>query len=190
MRDQSWTNLVVVVAAVVVVVAVSLLAVVVPGVSIPTRGTGAASTPTVFENLSIVRGSSGDYEYNQTQLSVPVNTMVVFTITNYDPSISLLPTPNDAVVTGTQNGTMTVVSAAAQATVGSLPTNDVSHTFTMSDAYYHLNVPVPPALAAGVPTHITFSMIFHFVGTGFAWGCVAYCGGPLMIGMYGTITVR
>ena len=188
MRDQSWSNLVAVVAAVVAILAVTSLAVVAPMATPPSVGSIPPNAPFGYYNLSIVRGPSGDFVYSQTQLSVPSDVVVIFTITNYDPTSSLLPTPSDAAVAGTQNGTMTVQSPGGVAVVNSVPTNDVSHTFTMSDAYYRLNVPIPPAYSAGQPTQVSFAVDFHFPGT-FDWGCVAYCGGPLMVGMYGTITV-
>lgn len=190
MRDQAWSNLVAVVAIAAVVVALPVLFLVVPGPAAPAQGASSASMPTVFTNLSIVRGPSGEYMYNETALSVPSDVRVVFTITNYDPARSILPRSSDAQVVGTINGTMTVASGGRVSTVTAVATNDVAHTFTMSDAYYHLNVPIPPASSATQPTTVTFAVVFSTSGENFAWGCVVYCGGPLMAGMYGTITVR
>ncbi len=158
---------------------------------VPTEGGGVGpGYPTVYRNLTIAYDPlAGDYVYTQTQLWVPADVLVVFTIVNYDPMRATLPAAGYARVSGTWNEQMQLAYGANGEMVDGLPTNDVSHTFTMSDSYYQVNVPIPPAESGGVPARVTFSLVFHFPGPYFAWGCVAYCGGPQMEGMYGSLTV-
>jgi hypothetical protein len=153
-------------------------------------GGGLSGSPTVYRNLTITYSPMyGDYVYSQTQLTVPANVVVVFTIVNYDPTSSALPSPSYALVSGTMNGREVVSYGTNETSVSGLSTTDVSHTFTMSDPYYQLNVPIPPAAPGGSPARVTFSMVFHFQGPYFSWGCDVYCGGPMMTRMYGSLAV-
>jgi len=154
-------------------------------------GGGLNGSPTVYRNLTISYDPSyGDYVYTPTQLTVPADVVVVFTIVNYDPMAAALPSPSYAVVSGTMNGRMMVSYGTNETSVGALPPTDVSHTFTMSGPYYQVNIPVPPAAPGGSPARVTFSMVFHFPGAYFPWGCDAFCGGPMMARMYGSLAVE
>ncbi|MCI4317787.1 MAG: hypothetical protein L3J96_04550, partial [Thermoplasmata archaeon] len=119
------------------------------------------------------------------------NVRVVFTITNFDPTTGMLTTADDANVVGTSANSIQVVSSVASSTVSKLPTSDVSHTFTLSDGSYRLNVPIPPAPTPGGSIQVTFSTEFTARGT-FDWGCVILCGTSNMQApeaMYGSLTV-
>ena len=192
MREQRWFNLVAVTVAL-SVLAVGAIAIAVPASGPTTAATaGGAGSPTVYRNLSIVyNAASGTYNYNNRDLTVPMNVRVVFTITNYDPSVGVLPTPSSAVVAGTFDGAMMMQRGGSMASMGALPLNGVSHTFSMSSGFYHLNVPIPPAASAAVPSQVSFAVVFHTPGS-FAWGCVILCGVPaqgMPDEMFGLVTV-
>ncbi len=192
MNDQAWFNTVAGFMVVLVVVAGAAVLLVLPtgsGTTAPSPGSPPA-IPTVYRNLSITyRASAGDYDYNSLQLIVPLHVRVVFTITNFDPSVAVLPSAVDAQLAGTFGGSMTVVDHGTTVTVGGLMANGVSHTFTMSNAAYHVNVPIPPATVGAAPVKATFAVVFDTPGT-FTWGCIVLCGAPTMTpGMFGEITV-
>jgi hypothetical protein len=158
----------------------------------PAGSTGERTGATVYRNLTIeFNAARSTYSYNTGQLNVPLDTRVVFTITNFDPSpASMMPKPSDAWVTGTMDGSMVVGSGPHAVNVTSLPAAMVSHTFSMSDAWHSVNIPLPAATAAG-PSRVTFAIVFTAPGT-FNWGCVIMCGSDDMSvpgSMYGTLTV-
>lgn len=192
MQDQSFFNLVAGIAIALVVIVAALAFVVAPsgGVTSPTVSAGSGN-PTVYRNLSIsLDPATGAYSYNVAQLAVPLHVRVVFTITNFDTSSATLPSPSDANVVGTEGGTMEIVTGGGGVTVGRIPTSAVSHTFSMSDPSYSVNVPIPQAVGQASPSVVTFSEVFDFPGT-FEWGCVVLCGTQDMGGtdsMYGTLT--
>lgn len=180
MDDAKWSNATAGVAALGVIATVLLLGFALPSVPSTNPSAGLNSIPTVYRNLTIAYSPTlHDFGYSATLLNVPLHTRVMVTIVNYDPSTAELPTPSDAQVAGTEGGTMTWTDHGVRVTSGSLSASAVSHTFTMSDAYHHLNVPIPPAGPDGSPAKVTFSVVFTVAGT-FAWGCVVICGGPMM----------
>jgi hypothetical protein len=193
MRDSAWFNLVAGIVAV-GIVAIGVVAVAYPTLSsAPTAyRPGTAQNPTAYRNLSIrFDPATGSFDYSSTQLAVPVGVTTVFTITNYDPGIAQVPSPADALVTGTVGNVMTVTSAGHTAQVRSVATGDLAHTFTMSNGPYHLNVPIPAASANGAPAVVVFSVAFQISGT-YNWGCAVLCGPGGMMArdmMYGTITI-
>jgi hypothetical protein len=193
MNDQSYFSLVAaaVLGIVLVLGATALLVTPSTPASPPTAGTGVPG-PTVYRTLTVTYvPSTGQFSYNVVNLQVPLHTRVVFTIANYDPSMGGLPSSADANVSGTMGGMMQVSSMGAGTTLGSIPYSQVSHTFSMSNAYYHLNVPVPRAPGDGTPATVTFSAVFNDPGT-FGWGCVVLCGPSDMSApdmMFGTLTV-
>jgi len=86
---------------------------------------------------------------------------------------------------------MTVSTAAGSVSTASLPLSEISHTFTVWDGTYHLNVPIPAAGGWAAPVRVTFSVMFNMPGV-FNFGCVALCGGSGMstaAGMYGHLNV-
>lgn len=192
MREQSWFNLVAGSVAALIVV-FGLVAVVYPASTAPAAtSTTSTGSPVVYRNLSIAfNPSRGTFDYSSAALSVPAGVRVVFTITNYDPSVARVPTSSDAQVLGTIGNTISVASAGHTMSMTVVPTTDISHTFTISSGGLHLNVPVPPAASSTSPTEVTFSAVFPVTGT-FEWGCVVLCGpdGTMALStMYGTLTV-
>lgn len=150
------------------------------------------SGPTVYRTLTIALDArSGGFVYTAATLNVPLHTRVVFTITNFDPSAAMLPSRSNAMVKGTDGGLMMIDHMAGRTAVSQLAAPDVSHTFSMSNGFYKLNVPVPRADPSGSPAQISFTVVFNVPGT-FTWGCVALCG-PSDMGasdvMFGTLTV-
>ena len=191
MRDSTWFSLVAGVVALLIVL-VGALAIVYPASGSPQTASRPAASPTVYRNLSIALDSSvGAYGYSSTQLAVPAGVAVVFTITNFDPETAILPSPSYANVVGTVGGSMAMTIGGHTATVTSVAPGDVSHTFTLSNGVYHVNVPIPAASENGAPTAVSFTVVFPTQGT-FNWGCAVLCGpGQAMVrdAMYGTLTV-
>lgn len=190
MRDDSYFGVVAVAVAAVAVLGVMSLFVLAPSPAIPTLSHPSSTTGTsVARDLSIVRNAStGGFAYSTGQFTVPHGVPVVFTITNFDPTTAALPSPSDALVRGTSDGTMITTGAAGAITVHGLPVDDVSHTFSISDGYYHVNAPIPPATSGGAVS-VTFVLQFDVRGT-FAWGCIILCGADgAMTQMFGTLTV-
>lgn len=192
MREQRWFNLVAVVSVLAVLAVGALLLVAPPTTPRSATGASASSAPTAYRNLSIVYdAATGGYDYSTRDLSVPAGVTVVFTITNYDPSTGTLPTAASAVVTGTRDGALLGAPGSGAVRVSSIAPGAVSHTFSMSNGFYHLNVPIPPALSVSHPSVVSFSVVFATPGT-FDWGCVILCGTP-MAGMpdqmFGLVTV-
>ncbi len=193
MNDQRWFNLAAALIAVAVTVGALAVVALAPAPATPTPSAAPnPSIPTTYRTLTITLDpASGQYNYNVRSLSVPLHERVVFTITNYDPATARLPTPSDAQVTGTYGGPMTLQSPAGASQVAQLPAGDVSHTFSMSDAYYALNVPIPPAANAVTPSQVTFAVVFDTPGV-YTWGCVVLCfdaGMGTADSMYGSMTV-
>ena len=190
MRDQEWFNTVAGIVVVLVVVGGAAALLAAPTGSGTSRPNAATSIPTAYRNLTISYvASEGGFDYSSLQLSVPLHVRVVFTITNLDPSTSALPAASDAQVSGTYDGLMSYTAGGTSASLGQLPAGDVSHTFSMSNAFYHLNVPIPAAPTGSTPVRVVFSVLFDTPGT-FTWGCVALCGPAAMdVAMWGHLTV-
>ena len=191
MGPRGWTGAALVAALVLVVVVTSSLTLGWPPSPLGATGAAASSlppaTPTVYRNLTISFAPSvGGFSYAPTELEVPAHVAVVFTITNYDPSVATLPTPSDAQVRGTTNGAMVVTEGGVATTLTALPIDQIAHTFTISDSYYQANVPI--LAAENGPVQVSFTMVFDFPGA-FAWGCVVLCDGGMPGTMYGSLTV-
>lgn len=193
MRDQAYFNVVAAVAAVLVLLAAGIALVVAPAGTVPAGVPGPGYPgPTVYRNLTISYDpSAAGFAYGGVALEVPLNVRVIFSITNLDSTSATLPTLADAEVVGTDGGGMQIVNEKGSSFVTSIPSREVSHTFSLSDAYYHLNVPVPATDGAEVRSVVSFYAIFAVPGT-YAWGCVVLCGEADMHLpglMYGTLTV-
>ena len=153
------------------------------------------SVPSVeYVNLSVgsTPGTSGA-SFNLTDITVTSNATVIFTITVTDTNTYPV-APYYAAVQGTANGTEEVFSAPGvpMKTVTGLGPNNVSHTFTLEDGPYSLNVPLPAAASAASPAKAVFSAVFPQTGT-FVWTCPASCvdGSQSVFdaGMGGVVTV-
>ena len=190
MNDQDWFNAVAVGLIAAVVVGGTFALLLVPSSAGTPTATRAASTPTVYRNLTVsYQPAEGQFDYTTLDLSVPLHTRVVFTITNFDTTSAALPNASVAKVSGTWDGTMTYTDGGVSAALTQLPPGDVSHTFTLSNAFYHVNVPVPASASGAAPVRVVFSVVFNTPGT-FTWGCVVLCGeGAMANAMWGHITV-
>ena len=152
----------------------------------PSDAGWAAHAPTVYRALTISLDARGVAVFSPASVSVPAGARVVFTITNFDPSVAGLPTATNAQVAGTAGNTVTIQSGSGTAIVRSLPTDGIAHTFTIASPFAHLNVPIPTA--AGGPVRVGFVAVFPSSGT-FAFGCVIWCGPMTPDGMSGALTV-
>jgi hypothetical protein len=183
----------VVVAVVVVVVAAGVLLLFATGIIVPTHSPSPtpASLPKTYVNLTITYDPTTQIgNYTTPFISIVAHTLVVMTITNYDPSASPLFVPWDNRVTGTVGGNESVNCGMGTTYNTSLPSNGVSHTFTVLDAYYNISVPVPPARSLGVPCVVSFEVTMN-QSEMTTWGCVANCdNGQMAAGrMWGLLLI-
>jgi hypothetical protein len=162
----------------------------VSGAPTPVAPTTSAAEPTTYLNLTIAYDPvSMNYVYTHPVVTVVANTLVIVKITNYDPSASPLFLPWYNHVIGTVGGTEVVNSGNGPSTVSSLPSNHISHTFTVSDSYYNISVPIPPARCAAVPSVVTFELSMNYVEAT-SWACMCNCmTGYMAAGMYGPLLV-
>jgi heme/copper-type cytochrome/quinol oxidase subunit 2 len=175
MKDQTWFNAVAILSVGAVLVLGAGLFLV--GGSTPTpAGARVTGTPSIDRSLSITfNATTQQYDYSTTSVVVPANTLVTFTITNFDTGTAPLAVPWDNHVIGAVGGNEQVASGGSRTTVSALSPHDISHTFTMFGAFYNLSIPIPPAVANGEPTVVTFTVEFTTPGV-YSWGCMAYCG--------------
>ena len=139
--------------------------------------TSRPGTQTV--TLAITPGASPGSvaAYSTSHVAVRAGTVVTFVITNYDPEAAPSPSPMALQVAGTVGNTASYQFAPTSSAVrlAGLGSNDVAHTFSMDFGSFILNVPIPPAHAAGMPSVVTFQVAFSTVGS-FAWYCDVPCG--------------
>jgi hypothetical protein len=167
------------VAVVVVATVVVLFAV---GVLVPTHSAAAPSGPQLktYVNLTISYDPVTQVgNYTTPFISVTAHSLVVVTIANFDPTASPLFVPWDNRVVGTVGGNETVNCGNGTEVVRSLPSDGISHTFTVLDAYYNISVPIPPAPRLGTPCTTSFELVLN-QSEMTTWGCVANCDGGLM----------
>lgn len=195
MDDQTWFNRMTLVVCFAVVV-VGASAVAVAHEIGPATASPASSGPAPVDHLYLTiafNPATGMDEYFPANFTVPVNTLVIVTITNYDNGTNVV-APQYAQVTGTADGTATAIMAGSSApqSYSSLPLTNIAHTLTLMQGPVHLNVPVPPAGPTGLPTVVQFSAEFTQVGS-FVWNCMAPCDSGSMATpglMAGMITVE
>lgn len=183
----------VVVAAVAVVIAVIVVVLFAVGFLVPPRSSSTPSLPTVktYVNLSITYDAATQIgNYTTPFISIVAHTLVVMTITNYDPSASPLFVPWDNHVLGTVGGNESVNCGGGAESITSLPANEVSHTWTVLDAHYNISVPIPPAHGTGAPCVVTFELTAN-QSEMTTWGCVANCdNGQMAAGrMWGILLI-
>jgi len=135
-------------------------------------------------------------QYAPANFSVPANTLLEFTLINYDTGQNPV-TSLEAQVNGTVGNCMYLNSTPTSlgACVHSLPVGFVAHTFSFeSGAYSGFNVPIPSAINSGeggIGASVTFFAYFNETGT-FTWNCEAPCDPYSMATsgfMTGTMTV-
>jgi len=175
--DRSRRVLVVVAAALAVVVAITVVLLFAVGALVPTHSSTApaSSLPKTYLNLTIVYdNATGIANYTAPFISIVAHTLVVVTITDYDPTASPLFVPWDNHVVGTVGDNETVNCGGGPKVVGVLPENDIAHTWTVLDAYYNISVPIPPAPSASTPCVVSFELTMD-QSEMTSWGCVANC---------------
>ncbi len=143
------------------------------------HGLGSASPPpsapaTTAVDLSI-HALNGVDAVTSANFSIPAHALVTFTILNYDPSADGGPMAS-AGIEGSFVGPVRWSPAPTDglAPLGGLAPAQVSHTFSILDGPYALNVPIPAASGPGVPTTVVFSLYFNETGT-FTWYCWSFC---------------
>jgi hypothetical protein len=181
------------VAVVAVIVAVGVLVLFALGVIVPTHSPSPTPTPQTrtYVNLTITYDPATMIaNYTTPFISIVAHTLVVVTITNYDDSASPLFVPWDNHVVGAVGGNESVNCGNGTYVVRSLPSDKVSHTFTVLDAYYNISAPIPPARGIGVPCVVTFELTMN-QSEMTTWGCVANCdNGQMAAGrMWGLLLV-
>ncbi len=136
--------------------------------------------------------ATGLDRYFPANFTVPTQTPVLVTITNYDNASNPV-TAAVARVKGTVGNAVTV-QAASDVTgmvMTGVPPGNVAHTFTMDSGGYAINVPIPAANSLSDPVIVTFHAYFNITGT-FEWHCMAPCDSASMATpgyMWGTVTV-
>jgi len=156
----------------------------------PAASTSSTSVPTTYLNLTIAYDPGmGNYVFTNPIVTIVSHTLVVVKITNYDPTAGSLFVPWCNHVVGTVGGTEVVNTGNGPSSVSSLPSNDISHTFTVLDAFYNISVPIPPAHSASVPSIVTFELSMNYVEAT-SWACMCNCmGGYMAAGMYGPLLI-
>lgn len=163
-----------------------------PPASTPSRGV----ILTINNPFDTANNSTAD-QYAPANFSVPANTLLEFTLINYDTGTNILPSPSDANVNGTL-GNCIYLNATPTSTgpcVHSVPTGFVAHTFSFVEGpYAGFNVPLPSAADSpegGIGASVTFYAYFNETGS-FTWHCLALCDPWSMATdgfMTGTMTV-
>lgn len=141
---------------------------------------GGSGVVTRLDLTIVTGGMIGHTEfpaYVPSDFSLPANSTVVVTITNFDDATPLAKgTENFAKVSGTVGGTMTTTpikaaypngSAGTSQTLAALDPAAVAHTFTI--AALGINVPIPAM------SRTTFTIHTGAPGT-YAWRCMDPCG--------------
>jgi hypothetical protein len=130
-------------------------------------------TPVVYHfSLTIlpgeVLGKPGWPFYSPAHFTLPPDSEVAVTITNYDSGTDPVPSGKN-VVSGTEGNS----ELADGKSVTSLAVGEISHTFSIEKL--KLNVPVPPLVKKTGPGVVVFR--FHTPASGtYAWQCWAACG--------------
>ena len=191
--DRSKRFRLIVVVAVAVLVAASVVVLFAAGYLTPAHTAASPTAPMVqtYVNLTITYDPATMIgNYTTPFISMIAHTLVIVTITNYDPTPSPLFVPWDNRVVGTVGGNESVNCGHGTAVVGSLPSDAISHTFTVLDSYYNISVPIPPAPGPGVPCVVTFELTMN-QSEMTTWGCVANCDNGLMAAgrMWGLLLV-
>ena len=135
-------------------------------------------------------------QYAPANFTVPANTELRFTITNYDTGQNPVSSA-DATVSGTVGDCeyLNATPTALGPCVKSVNPGFVAHTFSfVSGPYAGFNVPIPSAATVppgGVGASVTFFAYFNQTGA-FTWNCLAPCDPYSMATdgfMTGTMTV-
>ena len=170
------------------------------GFGAPTSHPSSAA-PTTGVILSIdnpfdtARNDTAD-QYAPANFSVPANTLLEFTLINYDTGQNPV-TSVQANVSGTLGNCiyLNATPTALGTCVHTVPKGFVAHTFSfIGGPYAGFNVPIPSAVNSpegGIGASVTFFAYFNTTGS-FTWNCLAPCDPWSMATdgfMTGTMTV-
>lgn len=195
MNEKAWFNVVAGFAGLIVVAGGIAALAWGPG-SVPSStsaaGSGSAGAIDYLYLTIAFNPGTGMDQYFPANFTVPAHELVVVTITNFDNGTNVVP-QGAATVRGTVGGVayLQVAGSSAKHSYSQLAPNKVVHTFSMAQAPYDLNVPLPSATSLSEPTVVTFDAYFNQSGT-FAWNCLAPCDMNSMMTsglMTGTVTV-
>jgi hypothetical protein len=116
---------------------------------------------------------TGNDEYFPANFTVPVDTLVMIIVTNFDNGTNPVPSLLRS-VTGTVGDTELVTEGNPTTTtsVAALAPGSLSHTFSIMQI--ELNAPIPPAPSGSSPSVTSFGVYFNQTGT-FDWMCQAPC---------------
>jgi hypothetical protein len=160
-----------------VVVPVALIGGAILTESVEPQGHTITSSPHLYLTVGFNFTTRED-QYFPANFTIPADVNVIVTITNYDNSTNPVPDFSGK-VTGTVGGTALINGRS----VGSIPGQYVSHTFTIPSL--GVNVPLPPS------STVTFTLLSESAGV-YEWHCMAPCDANAMATpgfMEGTLTV-
>jgi hypothetical protein len=175
MKDQTWFSVVAIAAAIAVLVfggvAVVISAAPAPATS-PSNGTPGVDYLYLTISFNPVNGLD---QYFPANFSVPAHQLVVVTITSYDNGTNA-PPASATTVQGVVGGAASLQSPAGAApqSYTQLPLTGISHTFSIMQSPYNVNVPIPPSISLSQPIVVSFSLYFNTTGI-FTWLCQAPC---------------
>ena len=155
------------------------------GIGKPPVSVTSGSSPTgvllAIDNPFNTGNNDTTDQYAPANFSVPSDTLLEFTITNYDSGQNPVEPVTEANVNGTVGNCIYLNSTptALGPCVHSVSPGFIAHTFSFENgAYAGFNVPIPSAVdtapEGGVGTTVTFFAYFNETGT-FTWNCLAPC---------------
>ena len=162
------------------------------GVRAPSLSLGGAQAPASggpnYLYLTVgFNPTNGIDQYFPANFTVPVNSQVIVTITNYDDGVNVVPEMYTHVA-GVPSGTFSYNDGLGDpaTTMSSVPLSGISHTFTVMSmtpmgmgmggtaSGSMLNVPIPAASSVDAPVTVTFTVTFSHTGD-LSWMCLAPC---------------
>ncbi len=159
-------------------------------------GTATPGVVLTINNPFDTARNSRTHQYAPANFSVPADTLLEFTLINYDTGQNPV-TPLQASVNGTVANCIYLNATPAKlgTCVHSVPTGFVAHTFSfLNGTYAGFNVPLVSAIDSpegGIGASVTFFTYFNVTGT-FYWHCLSPCD-PFSMAtggfMLGTMTV-
>ena len=151
-----------------------------PPVSV-TSGNSPTGVLLAVNNPFDTANNSSTDQFSPANFTVPANTLLEFTLTNYDTGQNPVEPVSEADVSGTVGNCVYLNSTPTSLgpCVHSVSPGFVVHTFSFENgAYAGFNVPIPSAIniapEGGVGVTVTFFAYFNETGT-FTWNCLAPC---------------
>jgi len=167
-----------------------------PGTSKSSSGTPSTGVILTINNPFDTTNNSSTDQFAPANFSVPADTLLEFTLINYDTGQNPV-TSVQANVSGTLGNCIYLNSTptALGPCVHGVPRGFIVHTFSfVGGPYAGFNVPLPSAVdspVGGIGASVTFFAYFNQTGT-FTWNCLAPCDPYSMATngfMTGTMTV-